>query len=101
MSILVKRMEMPDDCRNCPFETYYFNCGETKCRATGKILADFYKPIPFDGRDEECPLVQLSDHGMIISELTLLECLERIREEEMVEHELQGRDRGAETIAEC
>lgn len=59
MSILIKRMEMPDDCRNCPFETYYMNCGETRCRATGKILADFYKPIPFEGRAEECPLIEV------------------------------------------
>ena len=66
MSVLVKGMEMPEDCRNCPFEMYYMNCGETKCRATGKILADFYKPIPFEGRAEECPLVEVPPHGRLI-----------------------------------
>ena len=59
--ILIKNMEMPEDCRNCPFEMYYMNCGETRCRATGKILADFYKPIPFEGRAEECPLIEVSE----------------------------------------
>ena len=66
MSVLIKGMEMPVDCRDCPFEMYYMNCGETKCRATGKILADFYKPIPFEGRAEECPLVEVPPHGALI-----------------------------------
>ena len=66
MGIYIKGMEMPVDCRDCPFEMYYMNCGETKCRATGKILADFYKPIPFDGRAEECPLVEVPQHGRLI-----------------------------------
>lgn len=65
--ILIKNMEMPEDCRNCPFEMYYMNCGETRCRATGKILADFYKPIPFEGRAEECPLIEVpTPHGRLI-----------------------------------
>lgn len=59
MGIYIRGMDMPKDCRDCPLEMYYMNCGETKCRATGKILADFYKPIPFEGRAEECPLVEL------------------------------------------
>ena len=62
MSVLIKGMEMPEDCRNCPFEMYYMNCGQTRCRATGKILADFYKPIPFEGRAEECPLIEVPSH---------------------------------------
>lgn len=66
MSVLIKGMEMPVDCRDCPFEMYYMNCGETKCRATGKILADFYKPIPFEGRAEECPLVDVPPHGRLV-----------------------------------
>ena len=66
MSVLIKGMEMPVDCRDCPFEMYYMNSGETKCRATGKILADFYKPIPFEGRAEECPLVEVNPHGRLI-----------------------------------
>ena len=98
MSILVKHMDMPNDCRECPFEMYYMNCGETKCRATGKILADFYKPIPFEGRAEECPLKEMPDHGMVISELTLLEWLENIREEIMCDYDLQRSDRISETV---
>ena len=97
MSILIKGVDMPNDCRECPFEMYYFNCGETKCRATGKILADFYKPIPFDGRAEECPLKEIPDHGMIVSKETLLECLYEIEKEE--EYDLQRCNIDSETTA--
>ncbi len=83
MGICVKRMEMPDDCRNCPFEMYYMNCGETRCRATGKILADFYKPIPFEGRAEECPLIELpTPHGRLIDADALLESIKEARKKD-------------------
>ena len=82
MGIYIKGMEMPTDCRNCPFEMYYMNCGETKCRATGKILADFYKPIPFDGRAEECPLVEVPPHGRLIDADALLESIKEARKKD-------------------
>lgn len=50
---------MPESCRDCPFEMYYMNCGETRCRATGMILADGYKAIPFENRHPDCPLVEV------------------------------------------
>lgn len=59
MSVYVKGMEMPDDCRDCPFETYYNNCGITKCRATGKDLAVDWRCIPWEGRAEWCPLIEI------------------------------------------
>lgn len=85
MSILVKGVEMPEDCRRCPFSKYYMNFGQTRCRVTGKILADFYKPIPFEGRAEECHLVDVpSPHGRLIDEqwikdamITTLEALKK------------------------
>lgn len=52
MSIVVHDMTMPEDCRECPFEMYYMNCGETSCRANDRILATDYKTIPFDGRPD-------------------------------------------------
>lgn len=82
MSVLIKGMEMPADCRDCPFEMYYMNCGETRCRATGKILADFYKPIPFEGRAEECPLVEMPPHGRLIDADAFLETLNPIKFED-------------------
>ena len=50
---------MPESCRDCPFEMYYMNCGETRCRATGMILADGYKAIPFEDRHPDCPLMEV------------------------------------------
>ena len=67
MSILIKGMEMPEDCRDCPLEMYYMNCGETRCRAENKILAEDFKAIPFDGRPDWCPLVEVpAQHGDLI-----------------------------------
>lgn len=60
MSVIVKGIRMPEDCRECPFEMFYHNCGETRCRATNAILATDYKAIPFEGRHEKCPMMQIS-----------------------------------------
>jgi len=67
MSVLIKGMEMPEDCRDCPLEMYYMNCGETRCRAENKILAENFKTIPFDGRPDWCPIVEVpAPHGDLI-----------------------------------
>lgn len=66
MSILIKDMDMPKECRSCPFEMYYFACGETRCRATNKILANNYNVISFDGRADWCPLIELPPYGRLI-----------------------------------
>lgn len=59
--ILVKGMEMPCDCRECPMNTFYMNNGETRCRAQNATLAEDFRTIPFDGRPEWCPLVEVPD----------------------------------------
>ena len=67
MSVLIKGFEMPKDCRDCPMEMFYMNCGETRCRAENKILAENFKAIPFDGRPDWCPLVEVpAPHGDLI-----------------------------------
>ena len=71
--IYIKGMEMPESCRDCAFETYYFSCGETKCRATWKTLATNFKAIPFDGRANDCPLVAVPKHGDLIDRDMVLE----------------------------
>ena len=76
MSVLVKDTEMPKECRECPLETYYMNCGDTRCRATNKILAEDYKAIPFDGRPDWCPLVEVPAHGRLIDADALIERME-------------------------
>ena len=66
MSIVVN-IQMPRDCRECPFEMYYMNCGQTWCRATNKILAENYKTISFDERPDWCPILELPEkHGRLI-----------------------------------
>jgi hypothetical protein len=61
MSIMIKDMEMPEGCRDCPMEMYYMNCGQTRCRANDRILATDYKTIPFDDRPEWCPLEEVDE----------------------------------------
>jgi len=66
-SVLIKGMRMPEECRDCPLEMYYMNCGDTRCRATNKLLADDYRAIPFSGRPDWCPLVEVpAPHGRLI-----------------------------------
>ena len=67
MSVLVKGFKMPEDCRECPLEQYYMNNGDTRCRAGNKILAENFTTIPFDGRPDWCPLVEVpAQHGDLI-----------------------------------
>ena len=66
MSVLIKGMEMPPDCRVCPFEMYYMNTGKTRCGAAMRTLAENFKTIPFVGRADFCPLIELLPHGRLI-----------------------------------
>ena len=67
MSVLIKGFKIPEDCRECPLEMYYMNSGETRCRAENKILAENFKTIPFDGRPDWCPIVEVpAPHGDLI-----------------------------------
>ena len=66
MSVLVKNMEMPKDCRECRLMEYHSNLGETWCAPAVGLLAVDFKPIPFDGRPDWCPLVELKPHGRLI-----------------------------------
>jgi len=62
MSVLIRGMEMPNECRNCRMSVYHGNTGKTWCTPADAILADGYKPVPFDGRPDWCPLVELPEH---------------------------------------
>ena len=80
MSILIKNMKMPEDCRECPLEMYYMNIGETRCRAENKILAENFKTIPFDGRPDFCPLVEVPvPHGRIADMDEAIKCIEEVK----------------------
>ena len=66
MSVIVKGMEMPLECRKCFAMDYGTMTGETYCKVNGKTLAESYRPIGFDGRPDWCPLVELKPHGRLI-----------------------------------
>ena len=78
MSILIKGMEMPKDCRICPFEGYEPDIGRTRCIVTCGLLAEHYKLIPFDGRPDWCPIQEIpTKHGRLIDAETLIDTLEQ------------------------
>ena len=61
MSVVIRGMEMPENCRECPFEGYHVDIGQTYCMACLKVLATAFKPIAFEGRHKDCPLFELKD----------------------------------------
>ena len=76
MSVLVKGMKMPENCRECPFENYYSDTGKTVCMASLRVLAIGFGIISFDGRHSSCPLVALPDkHGRLVDADALCEDL--------------------------
>jgi len=59
MSVLIKGMTKPSECRLCPMLGYESDIGRTRCTITCRILSEHYKPIPFDGRPDWCPIVEM------------------------------------------
>ena len=66
MSVIVKGMEMPENCRECRFQDYVSITGDTWCGVNDAVLTRNLEPIKFDGRPEWCPLVDLGKHGDLI-----------------------------------
>ena len=59
MSILIKGMEMPKNCKSCPLR--YSSTGYAWCDITGASLA-----LEIDMRDYTCPLVDIpTPHGRL------------------------------------
>lgn len=56
MSVIIKGMEIPEDCRTCSMCDYELDTGRTRCMITRRVLAKHYNPIPFDGRPDWCPI---------------------------------------------
>lgn len=61
MSVIVKGMELPTECRECPLWEYRQRIGTTWCVPTKTLLAENYMPIAFEGRHPDCPLVEMND----------------------------------------
>ena len=62
MSVVIKDMEMPKSCRDCPF-----NNENAWCLAPGEWRDRYH--IPQSGRSKACPLVPYSDNGRDWKEL--------------------------------
>ena len=59
MSVIVKGMEMPKNCKSCPLR--YSSTGYAWCDITGASLA-----LEIDMRDYTCPLVEIpTPHGRL------------------------------------
>ena len=66
MSVIVKNMEMPKNCKDCPFSDH-----EAWCLIPGDWRERYY--CPDDERSEYCPLIELPPHGRLIDADKLLE----------------------------
>lgn len=79
MSVLVKNMTIPEDCRECRFMEYHCSTGKAWCTPADGLLAEDFKPIPFDGRPDWCPLVELPEkHGRLFDSTAVIKCLEEL-----------------------
>ena len=78
MSVLIKGMKIPKDCRECPLQAYYSSSGNTLCFPADKYLAEKYKPIGFEGRANWCPLVEVKPHGRLFDETEVKKCLQEL-----------------------
>lgn len=74
MGVYIKSMEMPSECWECPLIE-----GNTWCKSAGRVLAENYRPIQFDGRPKWCPLVEVPEpHGRLIdSDKLIIDLMDR------------------------
>ena len=78
MSVLIKGMNMPKDCRECRLNDFSMYTGDTWCGVSGGVLAKNFKAIGFDGRPDWCPLVEVkTPHGRLTDESVVLEMIRK------------------------
>lgn len=63
MSVVVKGMKMPENCKECPFSDH-----EAWCLIPGNWRERYY--CPDDYVSEHCPLVDLGKHGRLVDVTT-------------------------------
>lgn len=67
MSIVIRGLNKPRDCSECPVCVYHAETGKTWCIPQDKLLADNFRAIPFDGRDKGCTISELPEkHGRLV-----------------------------------
>ena len=65
MSVLIKGMEMPENCKKCRCSWYDFT--RLYCEADGKLW--WLEVTEYaDGRHPNCPLIEVPPHGRLIDE---------------------------------
>ena len=84
MSVLIKGVNAPIDCTECVARDIQRSF-DIVCR---QKFIDWRRP-------DDCPIMELQDHGVIIYKETLLGCLHEIEKEE--EHDQQRSDQLSET----
>lgn len=71
MSIMIKGMEMPKTCKECPFSDH-----EAWCLIPGDWRERYY--MPKDERSKYCPLIELPSHGRLIDADKLMKKIKQI-----------------------
>ena len=80
MSVIVKGMQMPKECRWCPFAKTYDR--KIICLATGKLLVEGATPLKPRYVEKFCSLVELpKKHGRLIDADAFAEHLQESAEE--------------------
>lgn len=84
MSILIRGVDMPKNCFDCPCYHHKVDDGYYDyeiCRASGTVFNDGYSSVtghkdhinPFKARLDNCPLVEIPPHGRLIEESKVLD----------------------------
>lgn len=74
MSILIKGMQIPENCKECPLEQIYGRDGEVaKCPLTEQLFSSY---LVSETRMADCPLIELPPHGRLIDADALMKQIE-------------------------
>ena len=83
MSVIVKGVEMPQNCKTCPFSDH-----EAWCLIPGDWRERYY--CPDDERSEYCPLIELPPHGRMIDADEPMAKISTMMQEPDYQHEGEG-----------
>lgn len=61
MSVRIKGIDPPRDCRDCPYMNYVIRTGRTECSITHTTLAWDYRVIGYEGVASDCPIEAVED----------------------------------------
>ena len=96
MSVLIKGMQMPTTCGNCPVHKLWAEDDEAQCMIVRTLWTKYSE------RNPNCPLVPVPPHGRLIDADALMERFDK----EMISCDEHGREfsfsfmRGSEYCAE-